>query len=188
MKSSRLLACEEQTLKELELVWDEIGLSRALREEHYEHLMCEVEGVYKNLLRQERNVREQYRRSIEAYTNQIKSLGKAMDLSPEEVESALVTGDQGSLVTIYDALSKSLGRMAKLKEERFEAIRGALVRICKLELELERPVRVFGYFSELTSAGPLAGDVGEAKGRAVGGGGGEGEGRAEGEQVKEGDR
>lgn len=107
----------DQFVEALSQVWDELGLESGIRNTHLEDVLRQVNDVLKERVRQERNVRDLTRRSIQTFASKIVLIYKQMGID-ESVAHEFISEHTGPQVTLFysrDALSRHLDELAAVR-------------------------------------------------------------------------
>lgn len=107
----------EQFVGSLSQIWDELGMEDGVRTMHLNDVLRQVGEVLNERVRQERNVRDSTRRSIQTSASKIVLLSKQMGLEETKAHEFIAdhTGPQVSLFQSRDTLSKKLDELLAVR-------------------------------------------------------------------------
>lgn len=101
----------------LHAVWNEIGLDQGIRETHLDELTQHIMEFLNERVRQERNVRDLTRRSIQTHASKIVLICKQLGIDESRAHEFIAdhTGPQSTLFQSRDALSRHLEELTAVR-------------------------------------------------------------------------
>lgn len=101
----------------LHVVWNEIGLDQGIRQTHLDDITQQIMELLNERVRQERNVRDLTRRSIQTYASKIVLIYKQLGIDESKAHEFISehTGPQITLFHSRDVLSRHLEELSAVR-------------------------------------------------------------------------
>lgn len=132
MSSSPQLSVKEAVdncIEALGVYWNEIGLDQGVRQTHLDDLYQQVSELLNERVRQERNVRDLTRRSIQTFASKIVLICKQLGIDESKAHEFIseYTAPHITLFQSRDALSRYLDELIAVRDNGNSKL---LTRLC----------------------------------------------------------
>jgi hypothetical protein len=137
----------------LSQIWDELGMEGGVRSMHLNDVLRQVSEVLNDRVRQEKNVRDSTRRSIQTSASKIVLLSKQLGLEEISAHEFIAdhTGSHVSLFQSRDTLSRELERLMADRSQLMNELIDVLGHLFSMEADLGESTGALELFSELQS-------------------------------------